>query len=63
VESAGQKQDLETIKYLSRSEEAFLAISELVFGDKKQPRSHMLQPPRFPTAVAAGLADDPMIHA
>jgi membrane protein YdbS with pleckstrin-like domain len=47
VESAGQKQDLETIKYLPRPEEVFMAISELVFGDKKQPRSHMLPPPRI----------------
>jgi hypothetical protein len=46
IESAGQKQDLERIEYLPRPEEVFLAISELIFGDKKQPRSHMLEPPR-----------------
>jgi uncharacterized membrane protein YdbT with pleckstrin-like domain len=46
VESAGQKQDLERIEYLPQPEEVFMAISELVFGDKKQPRSHMLEPPR-----------------
>ncbi|HEY3895619.1 MAG TPA: PH domain-containing protein [Pseudonocardiaceae bacterium] len=46
VESAGQKQDLEKIEYLPRPEEVFQAISELIFGDKKQPRSHMLEPPR-----------------
>lgn len=46
VESAGQKQDLERIEYLPRPEEVFMAISELVFGEKKQPRSHMLEPPR-----------------
>ncbi|MBV8540444.1 MAG: PH domain-containing protein [Pseudonocardiales bacterium] len=46
VESAGQKQDLERIEYVPRPEEVFEAISELIFGDKKQPRSHMLQPPR-----------------
>ncbi len=46
VESAGQKQDLERIEYLPQPEEVFLAISELIFGDKKQPRSHMLEPPR-----------------
>jgi len=46
VESAGQKQDLETIKYLPRPEEVFMAISDLVFGDKKRPRSHNLEPPR-----------------
>jgi|SRR5947209_16853228 len=45
VESAGQKQDLERIEYLPRPEEVFLAISELIFGDKKQPRSPMLEPP------------------
>lgn len=46
IESAGQKQDLERIEYLPRPEEVFMAISELVFGDKKQPRSHLLEPPR-----------------
>jgi uncharacterized membrane protein YdbT with pleckstrin-like domain len=46
VESAGQKQDLETIKFLPEPEEVFMKISELIFGDKKQPRSHMLEPPR-----------------
>jgi hypothetical protein len=46
IESAGQKQDLETIKFLHRPEEVFQAISGLIFGDKKQPRSHMLEPPR-----------------
>jgi membrane protein YdbS with pleckstrin-like domain len=46
VESAGQKQDLERIDYLPMPEEVFLAISELIFGDKKQPRSPMLEPPR-----------------
>lgn len=46
VESAGQKQDLEMIKYLPRPEEVFMAVSELVFGDKTRTRSHMLEPPR-----------------
>ncbi len=46
IESAGQKQDLETIKFLPRPEEVFMAISELIFGDKSQARSHMLEPPR-----------------
>jgi uncharacterized membrane protein YdbT with pleckstrin-like domain len=46
VESAGQKQDLEKIEYLPRPEEVFHAISELIFGEKKQARSHMLEPPR-----------------
>ena len=46
VESAGQKQDLERIEYLPRPEEVFLAISELIFGEKKQARSYMLERPR-----------------
>ncbi|MGH3821421.1 MAG: PH domain-containing protein [Pseudonocardiaceae bacterium] len=46
VESAGQKQDLERIEYLPRPEEVFMAISELIFGEKKQARSHMLERPR-----------------
>ena len=46
VESAGQKQDLETVEFLPRPEEVFMAISELIFGDKKQPRSHNLERPR-----------------
>jgi uncharacterized membrane protein YdbT with pleckstrin-like domain len=48
VESAGQKQDLEKIEYVPRPEEVFMAISELIFGEKKQARSHMLEPPRKP---------------
>ncbi len=46
VESAGQKQDLEKIEFLPRPEEVFLAISELIFGEKKQARSYMLERPR-----------------
>ena len=46
VESAGQKQDLETVKFLPRPEEVFLAISELIFGDKKQARSYMMEQTR-----------------
>jgi uncharacterized membrane protein YdbT with pleckstrin-like domain len=46
VESAGQVQGLDVIEFVPRPDEVFRAISELVFGDKKQPRSHMLQPPR-----------------
>ena len=45
IESAGQKQDLEYIKFLPRPEEVFQAISELIFGDKKQPRTHNLERP------------------
>ncbi|MBV8992588.1 MAG: PH domain-containing protein [Pseudonocardiales bacterium] len=48
IESAGQKQDLEYIKYLPEPEEVFLAISELIFGDKKQVRSHNLERPPVP---------------
>ncbi len=45
VESAGQIQDLETIAYIHQPEAVFTAISELIFGDKGQKRSNMLQPP------------------
>ena len=45
IESAGQKQDLEYIRFLPRPEEVFQAISGLIFGDKKQPRSHNLERP------------------
>jgi len=48
IESAGQKQDLEYIRYLPRPEEVFQAISELIFGDKKQLRSHNLDRPPIP---------------
>jgi uncharacterized membrane protein YdbT with pleckstrin-like domain len=46
VESAGKMEGLEQIDYVPRPEEVFMAISELIFGEKKQPRSHMLEPPR-----------------
>jgi membrane protein YdbS with pleckstrin-like domain len=36
VESAGQKQDLEKVEYLPKPEAVFDAISELIFGEKKQ---------------------------
>ncbi|MGH3866350.1 MAG: PH domain-containing protein [Pseudonocardiaceae bacterium] len=48
VESAGKMEGLEQIEYVPRPEEVFMAISELIFGDKKQARSHMLEPPRRP---------------
>jgi uncharacterized membrane protein YdbT with pleckstrin-like domain len=48
VESAGKMDGLEKIEYVPRPEEVFMAISELIFGEKKQPRSHMLEPPRRP---------------
>jgi hypothetical protein len=63
VESAGQKQDLETIKCLPRPEEVFMAVSELVFGDKKQSRPICCNHLDLPAAVAAGLAGDPMTKA
>jgi membrane protein YdbS with pleckstrin-like domain len=46
VESAGQIQALNQIHYLPDPEEVYEAISELVFGDKRQTRSHMLSRPR-----------------
>ncbi|HWR46348.1 MAG TPA: PH domain-containing protein [Pseudonocardiaceae bacterium] len=46
VDSAGHYDELKEIQYVPRPEEVFQAISELIFGDKKQPRSHMLEPPR-----------------
>jgi uncharacterized membrane protein YdbT with pleckstrin-like domain len=46
VESAGPKQDLERIEFVPRPEEVFRAVSELIFGERKQARSHMLEPPR-----------------
>ncbi|HKR50765.1 MAG TPA: PH domain-containing protein [Pseudonocardiaceae bacterium] len=45
VESAGQKQDLEWVNYLPKPEATFDAISELIFGEKKEARSGMLPPP------------------
>jgi hypothetical protein len=46
IESAGQIQALNQIHYLPDPEEVYEAISELVFGDKRQTRSHMLSRPR-----------------
>lgn len=46
VESAGQIQALNQITYLPRPEEVNDAISELVFGEKGQPRSLGLVQPR-----------------
>ncbi|MGH3887231.1 MAG: PH domain-containing protein [Pseudonocardiaceae bacterium] len=45
VESAGQKQDLERVDYLPRPEATFDAISDLIFGEKKEARTGMLPPP------------------
>ncbi|HZD15164.1 MAG TPA: hypothetical protein VE196_08580 [Pseudonocardiaceae bacterium] len=46
IESAGQIQGLDQIDYLPRPEEAYEALTELIFGDKKQTRSHLLPKPR-----------------
>lgn len=46
IESAGQIQALNRIDYLPDPEEVYEALSELVFGDKRQTRSHMLSRPR-----------------
>jgi uncharacterized membrane protein YdbT with pleckstrin-like domain len=45
VESAGQKQDLERVDYLPKPEATFDAISELIFGEKKQARPALRPPP------------------
>ena len=45
VESAGQKQDLERVSYLPKPEATFDAISELIFGEKKQARPALRPPP------------------
>jgi uncharacterized membrane protein YdbT with pleckstrin-like domain len=48
VESAGQNQAFERIKYVPRPEEVYEAISELVFGDKGRTRATgMLARPRW----------------
>jgi len=41
IESAGQVQALNRLDYLPDPEEVYEAISELVFGEKRQTRSHM----------------------
>ena len=46
IESAGQIQALNRIEFLPDPEEVYEALSELVFGDKRQTRSHMLSRPR-----------------
>lgn len=46
IESAGQIQALNRIDFLPDPDEVYEAISELVFGDKRQTRSHMLSRPR-----------------
>lgn len=39
-------QEQKTFKYLPRSREVFVAMSELMYGEKVHSRSHMLIPPR-----------------
>jgi uncharacterized membrane protein YdbT with pleckstrin-like domain len=47
IESAGQIQALNRIDYMPQPEEIYEALTELIFGDKKQTRSHLLaKPPR-----------------
>jgi len=41
VESAGQIQGLNRIDYMPRPDEVYEALTELIFGDKKQTRSYM----------------------
>lgn len=48
IESAGQNQAFELIKYVPRPEEVYEAVSELVFGDKGRTRATgMLARPRW----------------
>jgi uncharacterized membrane protein YdbT with pleckstrin-like domain len=46
IESAGQIQALNRIDFMPRPEEIYEALTELIFGDKKQTRSHLLAKPR-----------------
>jgi hypothetical protein len=46
IESAGQIQALNRIEFMPRPEEIYEALTELIFGDKKQTRSHLLAKPR-----------------
>ena len=45
-ESAGQKQGLENITFAPQPEEIYEALTELIFGDKGQTRSHRLPKPK-----------------
>lgn len=45
-ESAGQIQALNKITFMPRPEEVYEALAELIFGDKKQTRSHLLAKPQ-----------------
>jgi uncharacterized membrane protein YdbT with pleckstrin-like domain len=46
IESAGQIQALNEIDFMPQPEEIYEALTELIFGDKKQTRSHLLIKPR-----------------
>jgi uncharacterized membrane protein YdbT with pleckstrin-like domain len=46
IESAGQIQALNRIDFMPQPEEIYEALTELIFGDKKQTRSHLLSKPR-----------------
>ncbi|WP_037079415.1 PH domain-containing protein [Pseudonocardia spinosispora] len=46
IESAGQIQALNRIDYMPQPEEIYEALAELIFGDKKRTRSHLLAKPR-----------------
>ncbi|GAA5158826.1 PH domain-containing protein [Pseudonocardia eucalypti] len=46
IESAGQIQALNQIDFMPRPEEIYEALAELIFGDKKQTRSHLLSKPK-----------------
>lgn len=46
IESAGQIQALNEIDYMPQPEEIYEALTELIFGEKKQTRSHLLAKPR-----------------
>jgi hypothetical protein len=46
IESAGQIQALNRIDFMPQPEEIYEALAELIFGDKRQTRSHLLFKPR-----------------
>jgi|SRR5882757_8289630 len=46
VESAGQIQGLNRIEYMPKPDEVYEALTEMIFGEKKQTRSHFLPKPK-----------------
>jgi uncharacterized membrane protein YdbT with pleckstrin-like domain len=46
VESAGQIQALNRIEYMPKPDEIYEALTEMIFGEKKQTRSHWLPKPK-----------------